>query len=590
MNLEGIIFAPVILPLLGAAIVFLAKVFFHNKAAKIVEYSGVFIGLFLPWAAFFYVLPFVLNGGAITGVIGHWYEGVGIMYRFDGLAWMVNILGYSIGGAAWLNSLSSGPKGPSFSAIFLIQTAALGATMMTADIFNLFVCLEVLGITSYILVANSDKPGASLASFSYLMVSSTAMVFFLLGLFGLYRLTGSLSYGGIAEGLKALNDYGGPTAFISLSLIVGAITIRVAIMPLYGWLPDAHALAPHSISAVLSGVLIKTPLFAMTRILILFPIGKEAGQLMSYAGAGTALIAVIIALSQKDAKRLLAYHSISQIGYIVCTWGASIALGTSTKPGVLLMGAAFLHALYHALFKGLLFLSIGSTIDAAGQRDVYLLRGSVSILRSSGERIPITFLGFLVGALSICAIPPFNGFTSKIAMTYLLKTYGHHGSIIYWILTFSSVGTVASFIKLSRIYWPLKKQDRTGESRDKKTLPDKRQYKGKIPGALSISLLAILCIAGGVKTPFIYSTVVSLLSDSLKGIYLGISFFSWDNLVKTLFITAAGIILFLGATGKQGSSILKRIRERPRSFQGLFVSYAFATAVLVSWLYFQKTP
>jgi len=204
MRPEDIVFAPVFLPLLGAATAFCAKAFLKGRAAKTIEYAGVFVGLALPWAVFIYTLPLVLAGQAVTGVVGSWYAGVGIQYRFDGLAWLVNMLGFSVGAAAWIYSLGGGPRGPAFSAVFLIQTAALAATIMTADLFNLFVALEVMGIASYVLVASSDKPGASLASFSYLMVSAAAMVFFLIGLYGIYRLTGSLSYTGIAAALTAL--------------------------------------------------------------------------------------------------------------------------------------------------------------------------------------------------------------------------------------------------------------------------------------------------------------------------------------------------------------------------------------------------
>lgn len=579
MTRESLVFAPVLLPLLGASIVFISKAFLNGKRARILEYCGAFLGLALPWFVLVILYSTVTAGSAVTGVVGHWFNGVGISYRFDGMAWMVNILGFTLAGAAWLHSLSSGPRSPAFTAVFLIQTAALAATIMTTDLFNLFVSLEILGISSYILVSSSDKPGASLASFSYLMVSSTAMVFFLLGLFGLYRITGSLSYAGIAAGLNTLDSRTLFSVSISLSLIVGAIAIRVAVMPLYGWLPDAHALAPHAVSAVLSGVLIKTPLFALSRILILFPIGREAGQLMSYAGAATALLAVVIALSQKDAKRLLAYHSISQIGYIVCSWGAAIALGIESKAGSLLMAVAFLHALFHALFKGLLFLSVGSTVDATGERDVYKLRNAVIFLKRTGDKIPVAFWGFLIGAFSIAAIPPFNGFASKTALTYVMKAYGHSGTVLYWILTIAGVGTVASFIKLSRIYWPDKKKISKNDI-------DNRSKQSVIPGAVSIAFLSILCLLGGIFTPFIFRIITALIYGSPLSISSRFTFFSTGNLLKSLYTTIAGLLLFLLVKGEKGSVIMKGIRERPRSFQGLFVSYSLATAVMAAWLIF----
>ncbi|MCF7940732.1 MAG: hypothetical protein K9M84_03905 [Spirochaetia bacterium] len=571
MSLEDMVFLPVVLPLLGAALALCAKVFLTGRASRILEYTGVFIGLGLPWLFFVYITPMMYAGQAVSGVIGAWHTGVGIMYRFDGLAYLVNILGFSVAAAAWVYALGAGPKGPSFSSVFLIQTASLAAAIMTADLFNLFVCLEVLGIASYVLIASSDKPGAALASFSYLMVSATAMVFFLLGLYGLYRLTGVLSYEGIASALNQLPDAGGPVALVSLSLIVAAVAMRVAVMPLYGWLPDAHALAPHAISAVLSGVLIKTPLFALSRVLMLMPAGASAGQLMGYAGAVTALAAVVIALSQKDAKRLLAYHSISQIGYIVSAWGAAIQVGTTTGAGVVLMAAAFMHAFYHALFKGLLFLSIGTTVDRAGERNVYVLRGAGRILRAHGERFPVTLICFLIGALSISAIPPLNGYASKAAISYALKGTPH-----YYLLFAASIGTVASFIKLSRIFWPTPK----GSAAVLDDVP------AAIPWPIHLSqiFLGLLCVIGGLAAPALFAFVLRLISAGGADVAISLKFYSSGTMIKTLIITASGVLLFLGAITPKGSALLKRVRERRRDFEGLFVSFALGTAALAGWL------
>jgi multicomponent Na+:H+ antiporter subunit D len=559
--------APVYLPLLGAALILCGKTFFKGRVVDVIEYIGVFIGLAVPWAAFIHLFGLVFSGGLIEGTIGDWSSIVGITFRFDALAWLVNILGYSVAGAAWIYSIGGGPRGPSFSAVFLIQTASLAATIMTTDLFNLFVCLEVLGIASYILVATSEKPGASLASFSYLMVSATAMVFFLIGLFGFYRMTGSLSYETIANVLSQSGGATSVTGLVSLSLIIAAVAMRVAVMPLYGWLPDAHAMAPHAVSAVLSGVLIKTPLFALSRILVLTDTGMRSAQLLGYAGAFTAIVAVIIALSQKDSKRLLAYHSISQIGYIVSAWGFALSIGVRTPTGTLIMAAAFLHAFYHALFKGLLFLSVGTTADITGNRDVYALRSASSVLRKAGERVPVTLLTFAVGALAISAIPPFNGFASKTAITYSMK-----GTFHYYLLSAAAVGTVASFIKLSRIFWPTKSND---------TQPLQRVGASRM---ISQILLASLCVAGGIAAPWIYTMVVDMMSVSQETIQAYLPLYSADTLLKTGFTVAAGTILFFAAVSTKGSAVLTRIRERPRSFRGLFISFALGTAGMAAWL------
>ncbi len=574
MNQNDLIFGTVILPLLGAAMAFCAKAFFKGHKARIVEYAAAFTGLALPVLLLIHLLPHVLNGRSVQLFIGHWPEEVGILYRFDGIAWLVNLLGYSVASAAWIYSLGAGPRGPGFTTTFLIQTAAMAATAMTSDLFNLFVCLEVMGIASYVLVASSEKTGAFLASFSYLMISATAMVFFLLGLLGFYQITGSLSYEGIASILRELPDQGGIPAAASLALIVAAVAIRVAIMPLYGWLPDAHALAPHAISAVLSGVLIKAPLFALSRILILMPGGPEIGRLMSYAGAVAALAGVSIALSQKDSKQLLAYHSISQIGYIVTAWGAAVSKGLTTASGLVLFAAAFLHALYHALFKGLLFLTVGTTTDLMGERNVYKIRGAAEKLKNSGEKFPVTFLCFLTGALAITAIPPLNGFASKAALSYGLKGTWQ-GALLYA----ASLGTMASFIKLSRIFFPGKKGERVS------TAPREEKGGFKVAGARQISqgILALLCISTGIAAPAVSRGVTALLGkDMVKTVPP--SLFSPSHFLKTAAVTAGGILLYLLISTKPGKKVLHMIRNRPKRFQGNFVALSLGMAALFWWI------
>jgi multicomponent Na+:H+ antiporter subunit D len=582
MQPEDIVFATVMSPLLGAALAFCAKLLPKGRFADMVEHTGALVGLGLPILVLIQLFPVVVSGQSISGVVGRWVVGIGITFRFDALAWLVNILGYTIGAAAWIYSLGAGPKGPAFTGVFLIQTAALCATIMTTDLFNLFVCLEILGIASYVLIPTSRKAGATLASFSYLMVSASAMVFFLLGTYGFYRLTGALSYEGISAGLQAVSSSDTVLSIVSLALLVSAIAIRVAVMPLYGWLPDAHALAPHAVSAVLSGVLIKTPLFALSRILFLFPAGMQVGELMSIAGGITAVLGVVIALSQEDAKRLLAYHSISQIGYVVAAWGMAISIGVDTPVGTSLMVAAFLHAFYHAVFKGLLFLSIGTTIDVANERNVYILRDGIRKLRDAGECIPVTFICFVIGALAISAIPPLNGFVSKTAITHAMK-----GSLNYYLLSAAAVGTVASFIKLSRIYWPTgkygKRQIELDDHRRTSSIP-RSTPPGLAARLTAQSLLAVLCVVGGVAAHHILTIVGTLFSSSGATSATPPILYATGNLLKTGATTLGGVLLFFIAISKPGSTVLHTIRTRPRSFQGLFVSFSLGTAVLAAYL------
>ncbi|PKL25193.1 MAG: hypothetical protein CVV47_07880 [Spirochaetae bacterium HGW-Spirochaetae-3] len=563
MNDAELALVPIFLPLVGAAMALVAKSLSEGRASRILETSGAVVGLALPWAALAGLLPAVMAGGVSFTVSG-WAPAIGIAERFDGLAWLVDALGFAGAGAAYLYSRGNGPKGPVFTAIFLVQTSALAATASTADLFNLFVCLEVLGLSSYVLVASSQKPGAFLAAFSYLTVSSAAMVFFLIGLFGLYRLTGSLSYEGIEAGLSALADGGGATASLSSACIVAAIAIRVAVMPVYGWLPDAHAMAPHAVSAVLSGVLIKTPLFALGRLLGFLPTGHQAMALVGTAGVVTALVAVIVALSQKDAKRLLAYHSISQVGYIVAAWGLGTAEG---------LNAAYMHALFHALFKGLLFLSVGTVTDAAGNRNVYTLRNATAALRLSGDRRLTVAAAYAVGALSICAIPPFNGFASKNAIAYLFK-----GGWEYWALFAAGVCTIASFMKLSMIYLPPRRPVAGPDEATAETQIAVAAYRISLSMKTAMLALALLCIATGLFYGKLNGFAATLLGTAPK-VGAG-TLYGSSELAKTGISLVLGAALFLFAVSKPGKAAAALVRSRPRSYAGLVLAFVSGLAAL----------
>lgn len=557
MRESDLVLLPVMLPLAGAALALAAKAWKDRPWSARLEAAAAAVGLFAPVGVLFLLLPAVLGGG-VSFVVGDRGYPLGIVQRFDGLSWLVDILGFTGACAAWVYSRGSGPRNPLFTTLFLIQTSALAATASCADLFNLFVCLEVLGIASYALTASSEKPAAFLAAFSYLAVSSAAMGFFLLGVFGLYRLTGSLSYSGIAAGLSALE--GGPGALyagLSLACIVAATAVRVAVLPVYGWLPDAHAAAPHPVSAVLSGVLIKTPLFALGRLMadlsgLEGPMGEILGrmlELLGLSGTATALIAVVVALSQRDAKRLLAYHSISQIGYVVGAW----ALGSPAA-----VAAAWLHAFFHALFKGLLFLSVGTATDALGNRDVYEARGAAAALRKCGDPLSLTTVCFFVGALSIAAFPPFNGYASKNAVTYL---FGH--SWRYAVYSLTGIGTIASMIKLSRIFF----------GRTSGGAPP-GAYRVKAPMAGSMVFLALLCVAGGIAARPLGAFAARLLGAESNPVPAGI--FSLAYLGNAALYGVAGAGLFLAASSRWGKELTHRIRSRPRSFTGLVAAFSLA--------------
>lgn len=571
MNPNSLILTPIFLPLLAASIVLTSKSFLPVKARRVSEYFGILIGLLLPLIIVFSLYPYVINNGSLTVVIGSYTPKIGIIYKFDSLSLVMIVLTNLLTVPAWIYSRTVGPSHSFFTALILIQSATIAAISMTSDIFNLFVCLEVMGLIAYVLIASKQEKSAVFAAFNYMMYSSSSMVFFLLGSFGLYRLTGSLSYQGITEALLNLSSKELNIALICLLLMIVPILLRVAIMPLSNWLVGAHSKAPHPVSALLSGILIKIPLFVLVRIFSLSTMLQKITPALAYLGSATALIGVLFALSQSDAKKLLAYHSISQIGYIVTAWAMALNAGIDTKIGGILLIAALFHTFSHAIFKGLLFLSIGTATDAAGSRDVYEIRGVNSMLRQKGERFPITMICFLVGALSIMAIPPFNGFFSKTLLTYYLKP-----SINYTILSITGAGTVASFIKLSRIFLPNKQIKKQG-----KELP-----KEKFPFTihLSLTILALLALLTGIFSQNIFEILENMFISTSQRPIKSDMFFSQPILLKTLY-TVFGGILFIIATSKPGSKVLHKLKGIKTDFTDQYFHFAITIALLSYFLF-----
>ncbi|MCA1950314.1 MAG: hypothetical protein LDL24_07065 [Treponema sp.] len=563
MRSEDLVILEIMLPLVGASFCFLAKLIHAPKVQKGLEWIGGIVGLAIPLGLLF-LLYEPVKEGPLRFFVGNQHEAIGIEIRFDGMSWLLGMMGFISALSAWLFSRSSGPDSPVFSALFFIQTFALTATAASADLFNLFVCFEILGIASYALTAFSGKGRAFMAAFSYMAVSSSAMAIFLFGVFGIYRITGSLSFDAIASYIVSVNTEGQIVGIgLSLVCIVVATAVRVAILPVYGWLPEAHASAPHAISAVLSGVLIKVPLFALGRFLFLLMatvssvdiVFKEILEILKFSGTLTALVAVIFALSQREAKRLLAYHSISQIGYVVSAWAMASPVA---------IAAAWLHAFYHALFKGLLFLSVGSVTDAAGSKDVYAVRGAYR----TGF---IPTMSFFIGALSISALPPFNGFASKAAVSSL-----HKGTWEYVILSLASIGTVASMIKLSRIF--------LGRPKPRNDVDVKAELYGtpqRIRGFwLKVVLLifSAACVATGLFAPKIGALAGLLTGTDYNPV--PVSLFSVPALQGALMLLVQGGLLYLFIVSNPGKMITHAIEERRPSFAGLLFAFSLALGAL----------
>jgi multicomponent Na+:H+ antiporter subunit D len=294
------------------------------------------------------------------------------------------------------------------------------------DFFTFFVFWELMGITSYVLVAfRKENWGPVEAGFKYMVMGAVGSTLLLLGIAFIYGLAGTVNFAQISNSL-----HGGGTGLwmmVAMLVFVVGFGVKSAIVPLHTWLPDAHPEAPSPISAMLSGILIETALYGLTRILyITFPMAD-----FSLVIAGLAVVTMsfanIVAVLQTDVKRMLAYSSIAQMGYML----VGVASG-----GIMGLTGVFLHVFNHSLMKGLAFFSAGSMIEESGTRDIDKLRGVAKVM-------PITSLTMFIALLGLGGVPGTAGFISK----YLL--FGSAIAPGYWWLTVVAVLNSA----LSMVYY-----------------------------------------------------------------------------------------------------------------------------------------
>jgi multicomponent Na+:H+ antiporter subunit D len=241
-----------------------------------------------------------------------------------------------------------------------------------------------------------------------------------------------LSFTAVAEGLRTVQA---PTAVaLCAALFLLGFGLKAALIPFHAWLPDAHPSAPAPISAILSGLLIKVSgVYAMTRIFFhVFGLTPALSQVLMWMGAVSIVVAALLALGQRDMKRMLAYSSISQVGYVV------LGLGLGTPLGI--AGGLF-HLLNHAVAKGLLFLNSGSVQQATGTRDLEEMGGLA-------KRMPVTAATNLIGSLSISGVPPLGGFWSKLLI--IIALVQSREGLLAVIAVLASVLTLWYYLILQR--------------------------------------------------------------------------------------------------------------------------------------------
>jgi multicomponent Na+:H+ antiporter subunit D len=366
--------------------------------------------------------PSVLSGQVLTYTLGGWTPFMGIALRMDALSFMVAAVSVTVSFLGMIYSFSymEHLRGlGKYDAFYFLMVTGIMGVLLTRDIFNMYVFFEILSISVYILITTGEKKENYRASLKYLILGSVSSAFFLFAVGITYAVTGSLNMDYIAQALPAIMGKDPFPVYMIFSLILVSLGVKSGLVPLHFWLPDAHSMAPSPVSALLSGIVLKISIYGLLRLSFLFGDSFLASdKVLMVLGVATVVVGSVLALVQKDLKRMLAYSSISQVGLIMT------GLGIGTELAI--KGALF-HVVNHALMKSGLFLCAGVIIHQSKSREISRLSG-VS---------PGMALCFVILSLGIIGIPPLNGFSSKLVILY--GAVDAHYSSIAGIIVMASV-------------------------------------------------------------------------------------------------------------------------------------------------------
>jgi len=387
----------------GAVLILLAGVaallFRHRpRAADSLFRAGVVLGAGLVLAP-----AFALLAGRVPAATN-----VEAWYGLDALsAWfLILVLGVGTGtawyGVRYLAEERDHRPVSAAHALLAVLLLAIAGVVTAQRVVAFLIAWEVMAVSAWLLVMfYHQQVEVRRAGFIYLTLTHTATI----ALFGMFA---AWSGGSLDQSFQSLGGAPASSGLVLLFALIG-FGIKAGIVPVHFWLPGAHAAAPSHISAVLSGIMLKTGIYGLLRIIMLTGTPPAWwGWTVLALGLASAILGVVWALAQHDLKRLLAYHSVENIGIIFLGIGLG-ALGTSYgRPALALVGytGAILHSLNHALFKSLLFLGAGVVARTAGSRELDRLGGL-------GHAIPRTAVTFLIGSLAIVGLPPLNGFVSE---------------------------------------------------------------------------------------------------------------------------------------------------------------------------------
>jgi multicomponent Na+:H+ antiporter subunit D len=489
-------------------------------------------------AGSFYVLTFVKNSGTIIQNIGNWPDFIGITLKADMYAVAFVLMSICLFTFAMIYQLTESHIEARIFSLLLILEGLIIGIFVSNDLFNIFVLIEVATIVISLLIMYKKDTISTYDGMLYLLVNITAMSLFLFGIGMLYKMTGVIDLTGLKDILSVFPDK--KALIVPYGLMLTAVCLKSAVLPLFSWLPHAHATpsAPSAISAVLSGIYVKSGIYLFLRIQNVFSDVFDTYFLFLILGFVTAVAGFMLAVSQKDIKLLLAYSTISQIGMIM--------MGLSMNSVSAYIGGVY-HIVNHAFFKSCLFLTAGIIIDAYKTRNIDSIRGVF-------KKHPIVAIACVISILGITGAPLLNGSISKYWISYGAKGWAEYALIII------NIGTMAIFLKFSTILF--------GKG------PDIKMNISKIR-SLPVLILSVMCLLGGILSEPIISFLFNVqMSPNLI-----------DYLEKSLlFFISLGIAYLLYRFVISKVNLYKIASRLELGFNGVCISMGVFLLVMILYI------
>ncbi len=393
--MNALIPLPIIVPLLGASLCVIAAR--ARWIQRIVSLSALTCNMIVAITLFVRVD----DRDMVVMQAGGWPVPLGITLAVDRLSavmlvvsslMLLAVMVYAIGQKAEESRYAA------FNPVYLVLAAGVSASFITGDLFNLFVAFEMMLVASYVLLTLGGRPDQVRAGMSYVVISLIASTFFVTALAVIYAATGTVNMAQLAERMPELPP-GVATGFSLLLILV--FGIKAGLFPLFFWLPDSYPTASGAITAVFAGLLTKVGVYAIIRTqTLMFPPDARQGTLLLVLAGLTMIVGVLGALAQDDLRRMLSFHIVSHIGYMI------FGLALFTLAGV--AGAVF-YVVHHIIVKTALFLVAGLVERRSGSDRLSRVGG---LVRSA----PVIAVLFALPALSIAGLPPFSGFVGKFAL------------------------------------------------------------------------------------------------------------------------------------------------------------------------------